>query len=259
MGFHRKAIYFLEMQNEMLKNGKDSIKKSENKIFLDARGRKVKLHQEYFRNNEEIVPAQLYFNNTKYLDDPFKSLIRTNTVYKRSSQSVIKRYTMAFVTFVAIGIGFLLYQGNTLDNGTYVGVGYGRSFLFQSLYAEENKNSEYTYLPASPGDKIYNSKYENTDIQFNPTDKVKIDTDYNIIYIPLGNGKLEIQESAWSSLDLASDRLNAILLQSALSDMTGYISEYQTPNKTLYKVIVGYFNNIEEAQKYTKKIRELLY
>ncbi len=259
MGFHRKAIYFLEMQNEMLKNGKDSIKKSENKIFLDARGRKVKLHQEYFRNNEEIVPAQLYFNNTKYLDDPFKSLIRTNTVYKRSSQSVIKRYTMAFITFVAIGIGFLVYQGNTLDNGTYVGVGYGRGFLFQSLYAEENKNSEYTYLPASPQDKIYDSKDENADILFNPTDKLKIDTDYNVIYIPLVDGKLEIQESVWSSLDLADDRLNAILLQPALSDMTGYISEYQTPNKTLYKVIVGYFNNIEEAQKYTKKIRELLY
>ena len=270
MGFHRKAIYYLEMFYNLIKDSK-SDKQLSKEEYLDLNGRKVELTEDYFRNNEEMVSAPLQVNNTSYIEDPFSSLIKNRRNYKRPANDVIRRYTMTFAAFVLIGIGFLVYEGNPEEkDGTLIGIKNGKSFFFENVYAGDDKSSDYyTYQPnyayqttlpskSSPNeDEGYLYTDKNYNVVFVPVENGKFDKDYNVIYIPLDDGKFGIQESAWSSIDNASDRLNSILLQPSLNDMNGYICESKNTDKALFKVIVGSYKNIEEAQAHTKKIREI--
>jgi len=272
MGFHRKAVYYLEMYYNKIKSSSESDKELFRDEYLDLNGRKIELTEDYFRNNEEMESVPLHINDTNYHDDPFSSLIKTNKQYKRPVNHVIRRYTMTFAAFVLMGIGFLVYEGNSEEkDDKLIGIKHGKSFFFENVYAGEDKFSDYyTYEPnyayqttlTSKSPAIENKGYIYTDKNFNvvfvPVESGKFDKNSNEIYLPIEDGKFGIQESTWSSTNKTNDRLNSILLQSSLNSINGNIDESKKTEKTLFKVKAGSNKNIEEVQSHTKKIREII-
>jgi len=161
-----------------------------------------------------------------------------------------------FVTFIVFGIGFLIYKGNFENDNNFIGVAYGKGFFFQNVYAGDKNTSDYNYLPSPFDTSINNNPEKNIDLMFLPAEKDKYDKEYDVVYIALEDGKFGIQESVWSSINASSDRLNLILHNPSFNYLKGYIEKADKSDKPLYKVIIGGFNNINEAHKYTIKIRK---
>ena len=272
MGFHRKAIYYLEMYYNQVKLKKDFKINSMSDSYLDPLGRKIELMDDYFKNSDENAAAvPLYYNETNYHDDPFNSLNPLQSTYKRPTRSVIRRYTASFMMILLISIGLLIYDGFMEDDSVNPN---SKGFLFQNVFAGDEQTQEFIkhnqvsenfvninkkeeqkysviYVP------LENGKLEKRNVLYVAFDKGQFDKQYNVVYIPVEKGKFAIQESAWSSINVANERLNSILLQPSLNNSNGFIGEYKNNDKTLFKVIVGSYDNLEEAQEFTKKIREI--
>ena len=104
MGFHRKAMYFIEKHNfdtARLKTG------LENTAYVDGFGRIVNLNNDYFKNEEE-ENIEEYFNNTKYKDNPFESLEKKEKKY--SNKRIVMNFTIAFLVFVISLLGLVIYN-----------------------------------------------------------------------------------------------------------------------------------------------------
>jgi hypothetical protein len=264
MGFHRKAIYYLEMYYNKIKSSSKSDKELFRDEYLDLNGRKIELTEDYFRNNEEIESLPLHINDTNYHDDPFSSLIKTNKKYKRPVNHVIRHYTLAFVAFVLMGIGFLVYEGNSGEkDDKIIGIKHGKSFFFENVYAGEDKSSDYyTYEPNYAYQTTLTSKYpaienkgyiytdKNYNVVFVPVESAKFDKNNNEIYLPIEEGKFGIQQS--------NDRLSSILLQPSINISNSSMNESKKTDKFLFKVKAGSYKNTNETQTQTKTIREII-
>jgi len=240
MAFHRKAIYYLEKNNSMLKNPG---KKNNNFIYLDGKGREVELTEEYFKNTEASTIAPLHINDTNYHDDPFSSLIKSRTNYKRTTQSVIRRYTATFMLLVSLGIGYMVYAGN--DEAALID-GNKNSAFIKNVFAGDKKLTEHEGQQSvqESEKEIKNENY--TDLK------------YKASYIPLEKGKYEVQESSWGSYEEAINRLNALLKLQFLDGATGYINKSLKDNKLIYLVVIGKFETINEARAIVIQVREVL-
>ncbi len=84
------------------------------------------------------------------------------------------------------------------------------------------------------------------------------DEKYNVIYVKLENGTYTIQESSWDTRDKASSRISKIE-SLGISGLTGNISEIKLgDNKTWYRVRLGEFPSLEEAQQKTAELKNTL-
>jgi hypothetical protein len=84
------------------------------------------------------------------------------------------------------------------------------------------------------------------------------DEKYNVIYIKLENGTFTIQESSWDSRDKASSRISKIE-SLGISGLNGNISEIMLgDNKTWFRVRLGSFPSLEEAQQKTGELMNAL-
>jgi hypothetical protein len=273
MGFHRKAIYYLEMFYNQMKKLNSGKSFNTGETYLDPWGRQIEVSEKYFKNTEENKEMSLYYNETSYHDDPFVSLNIPEQKYVRPAKSVIRRYTTSFIVILLFSVGLLVYDGFMFDNSIH---SESKGLIFQNLYAgnEQPKdilkyNSELSFSPFSKnGFSDYNYKIvyipvekknigKQDDISLIPIDNGTFDKTYNVIYTQVDYDKYGIQESVWSSREVADARLNLILEQPSLSDLSGYVTTSKKMTKTLYKVIIGKYNSLEEAQKNSKKIRDI--
>lgn len=84
------------------------------------------------------------------------------------------------------------------------------------------------------------------------------DEKFNVIYIKLENGAYTIQESSWDTRDKASSRISKIE-SLGISGLKGSISETKLgENKTWYRVRLGEFPSLEEAQQKTAELKNKL-
>jgi hypothetical protein len=271
MGFHRKAIYYLEMYYNKIKSSAKPVEELFRDEYLDLNGRKIELTEDYFGNNEEIVSVPLHANNTSYLDDPFASLIKTNKKYTTPAKGVIRRYTTAFTSFALLGIGFLVYTGSTENkDNSMIGIKNGKSIFFENVYAGDDKSSDYyTYEPnyayqttlTSKSPAIENKGYIYTDKNYNvvfvPVESGKFDKNNYEIYLPIEDGKFGVQPSTWSSTNETNNPINSIILRTPLNNINGIIGDSKKTDKTLFKIKAGSNKNLEEDQNHTKKVSEI--
>jgi len=241
MGFHRKAIYYLEKNNEMKKDGKIKNNPGAPYEYVDQRGRKVEMTEDYFNNTENKKLVPLYYNDTNYSDDPFVSLNKARAEYKRPAQTIIRRYTMTFMFMVALGISLLVYAGNGVPTFT----GSNNNSLISKVYAGINNSPD-----ASEKDELNEAGSENINGY--------IDLKYEAIYYPLQKNKYEVQESVWDSYDEANNRLSFLLSLPFMVDSEGYINKSLSEDRFLYKVMLGKYASMNEARAIVIQIRELL-
>ena len=244
MGFHRRTLYFLEKSqfektNETIENQNLSVEE-----FTDNNGRIVELSEDYFNNNEENTLAPLPYNDTSYQDDPFVSLNTEKSGYKRTTESVIKRFTATFMILLFAAIGFLVYEGNAENESSSEGIKNDNGIIIQKVYASDKQSAGFL---------------NEQSIKDNRSEILEgySDFKYNVLYVPIEGGNFGIQESLWGSPEAANDRLGMILNQPSLNYLNGYISKSVNNNKTDYKVIIGNYENLDEARKDAIKIRNI--
>ena len=244
MGFHRRTLYFLEKSqfektNETIENQNLSVEE-----FTDNNGRIVELSEDYFNNNEDNTLAPLPYNDTSYQDDPFVSLNTEKSGYKRTTESVIKRFTATFMILLFAAIGFLVYEGNAENDSSSEGIKNDNGIIIQKVYASDKQSAGFL---------------NEQSIKDNRSEFLEgySDFKYNVLYVPIEGGKFGIQESLWGSPEAANDRLGMILNQPSLNYLNGYISKSVNNNKTDYKVIIGNYENLDEARKDAIKIRNI--
>ena len=109
MGFHRKSMYCIEMINEKLSGSAEN----KNKEFFDPFGRVVSINPEYFGNDEGETVSPEYYNNTKYKDNPFRSLEDKPSSLSDSTRKVINSYTVSFAALVILSLSVIIYKGST--------------------------------------------------------------------------------------------------------------------------------------------------
>jgi hypothetical protein len=241
MGFHRKAIYHLE---KFYDKAKKNIKEDDKDyVYFDQFGKKVEMSESYFRNMESETKTALLNNKTNYHDDPFNSLNIVRGNYKIPSKTLVRRFTFAFMLTLFSCISYLIYLGSGDVSGPNTASIYG-GFIIQNAFASD-KNS---------------SGYLNQQSLTENSDNIKegfIDIKNNAAYIPIKEGKYGIQESTWGCKEAADERLNLILTYPSLRNLNGYVTESTKDSKSKFEVIIGEYENIDEANKDIVKIREI--
>jgi hypothetical protein len=245
MGFHRKAIYLLEKNNEILNGKGDTHSYEVEKIYSDSYGRKIELSKEYFKNVEETEPVPLYINNTDYDEDPFDSSVNKGNNYKIPTNTLIKRYTLTFATVLIIGISALSFEGYFNDSGMLLEIKKKTASVIPSIYAGEIQSSDVSD-PASD----YNNKLNENNTYY--------DAEYNVLYMKSENGKFIIQESVWSTYISAKKRMDSIYRISEKEKLNCRVYTVQKHNLILYKVVIGIFDDAGTARNVVSKIRKFI-
>lgn len=113
MGFHRKSMYCIEMINEKLFSEKEIFNTDNNNDYYDPFGRIVRVNHEYFDNDEGESVSPGYYNNTKYKDNPFRTLENKPSELAKSSRKIIFKYTAAFAATVLLVLSVIIYKGTS--------------------------------------------------------------------------------------------------------------------------------------------------
>jgi|WetSurMetagenome_2_1015567.scaffolds.fasta_scaffold05327_2 hypothetical protein len=237
MGFHRKAIYYLE-KNNGLQEGKEIYKEAE-------------LTNSYFRNNEEAVKDEILVNDTSYKDDPFASLNAKSYLTPKETPNQIRNYTTVFLSFVLMFTSFLVYTGVTENNDSQAETTMASSngSVFENIIGKVS----FTKAFAS------NLSYDNMTL---PEDIVKIsntlrDKKYNVNYM-IRDNKISIEESYWNNDEAAKNRLSEVQSVLGFDKTKGLIIKSNIDDNVVYKVIIGEYDTIDEARISIEKIREVL-
>jgi hypothetical protein len=237
MGFHRKAIYYLE-KNNGLQEGKE--------IHTEA-----ELTNSYFKNNEEAVKDEILENNTNYKDDPFASLNAKSYLSSRETPSQIRNYTSVFLSVVIMFVSFLVYTGVTENEESQT----------ESLTVSTSGSVFKNIVNKVGFNKVFasNLSYDNMTL---PEDIVKVsnnlrDNKYNVMYLVKEN-KINIEESYWNNDEAAKNRLSEVQSVLGFDKTKGLIIKSNTDDGLIYKVIIGEYNTIEEARSNLAKVREVL-
>jgi len=106
-------MYCIEMINEKLFSEKEIFSTDNNKDYYDPFGRAVKVNSEYFDNNEGDTVSPEYYNNTKYIDNPFGTLENKHSSLSSSTRKAIFRYTAAFAATVLLALSIIVYKGTS--------------------------------------------------------------------------------------------------------------------------------------------------
>ena len=237
MGFHRKAIYYLEKNNGILE-GKE--------VHIDA-----ELTNTYFQNNEENVKDDILVNDTNYKDDPFASLNAKSYLPPRETPSQIRNYTTVFLSFVVMFISFLVYAGVT-DTGDMNGeekvTASNNGGMFENIMSKVNFSSAYANQLS----------YEGMELPENVTkfsNNFKDDT-YNVIY-NIKDGKVVVEESYWNNDQSAKNRLSEVQSILGFDKTKGLIVKSNGNDGVIYKVIIGEYSSLDEARENIKNLREV--
>jgi hypothetical protein len=113
MGFHRKSMYCIEMINEKLFFEKLGNTELINNEYKDPFGRIVRVNPEYFGNNEGETVSPEYYNNTKYVENPFGTFENKPSALSKSTGKTIFKYTAAFAATVILALSIIIYKGTT--------------------------------------------------------------------------------------------------------------------------------------------------
>lgn len=236
MGFHRKAIYYLEKNNGLLE-GKE--------VHIDA-----ELTNTYFQNNEEPVKDEIMVNDTSYKDDPFESLNAKAYLPPRGTPTPIKNYTTVFVSVVLMFVSFLVYTGVTENNSdSQTTTASSTGGVIEGLV---NQIGLHNKAFAS------NLTYDGMTL---PEDIIKVsnffkDTKYDAIYL-IKDNKISIEESHWNNDGSAKNRLSEVQSILGFDRTKGLVVKSIIQDKEVYRVIFGEFNSLEEARNSLIKIREI--
>ena len=239
MGFHRKAIYYLE-KNNGLQEGKE--------VHIDA-----ELTNTYFKNNEESVKDDILVNDTSYKDDPFASLNAKSYIPPRETPSQIRNYTTVFLSFVIMFVSFLVYTGVTETNDLQADN--------NNVVADNNSSSVFGNIMNKVGfSNAFASpmSYENMSL---PESVIKVsnnfrDNLYNVNYI-IKDNKVNIEESNWNNDEAAKNRLSEVQSILGFDKTKGIIIKSSNENGIIYKVLIGEYNSIDEAREQVSKIKEV--
>ncbi len=237
MGFHRKAIYYLEKSNG-LQEGKE--------VHIEA-----ELTNKYFKNNEEPVKDEILVNDTSYKDDPFATLNAKSYIPPKETPNTIRNYTSVFLSVVIMFVSFLIYTGVTDEDEENKFAKSGTDGeIIEKIISRVNINKD---AIAS------NLSYENMTL---PEDVVKEsnglrDTKYGVTYY-MKDGKIYIEESSWNNEQVAKNRLSEV--QSILGfDITkGLVIKSNFGDDVAYKVIIGEYDSIDEARTKIMNLKEIL-
>lgn len=237
MGFHRKAIYYLE-KNNGLQEGKEIHKEAE-------------LTNSYFRNNEEVVKDEILVNNTSYKDDPFASLNAKAYIPPRETPNQIKQYTTVFLSVVLLFVSFLVYTGVTENS----------EFQTETLTASTSGSVFENIINKVSFNKAFasNLSYDNMAL---PEDIVKLsnsfrDNKYDAMYL-IKENKISIEESFWNNEEIAKNRLSEVQSVLGFDKTKGLIIKSNNESNVIYKVIIGEYTTIDEARENLIKVREIL-
>jgi hypothetical protein len=236
MGFHRKAIYYLEKSNG-LQDGLDIHKEAE-------------LTNNYFKNNEEPVKDEILVNDTSYKDDPFASLNAKSYIPPRGTPNQIRQYTTVFVSVVLMFVSFLVYTGVTENNNesqTETVTAGADGGVFENIMKKVSFNSAFAS----------NLSYENMTL---PDDIVKVsnffkDTKYDAIYL-IKENKVSIEESHWNYDEGAKNRLSEVQSILGFDKTKGLVIKSIINEDEIYKVIIGEYNSLDEARNNLITLRE---
>jgi hypothetical protein len=237
MGFHRKAIYYLEKSNGMQEGVE---------IHTEA-----ELTNNYFKNNEEVVKDEILVNDTSYKDDPFASLNIKSYLTPKETPSQIRNYTTVFLSFVVMFVSFLVYTGVTENSETETGTFAAGSngSVFESIFKRVGMNNVYAS----------SLSYANMNL---PEDIVKVsnsfrDNKYNVFYLVKENG-ISIEESYWNNDESAKNRMSEVQSILGFDKTKGLVVRSAGDDGVIYKVIIGEYSSIDEARNNIVKIREVL-
>ncbi|MBI5402328.1 MAG: glycosyltransferase [Ignavibacteriae bacterium] len=234
MGFHRKAIYYLE-KNNGLQEGKE--------VHIDA-----ELTNTYFQNNEEAVKDDILVNDTSYKDDPFESLNAKSYIPPRETPNQIRNYTTVFLSFVLMFVSFLVYTGATESSE-------------QEVIAD---NKDGNVIENIVNKVSYTDAFANTMANENlnlPENVIRIsnsfrDNQYNVNYI-VKDGMYNIEESNWNNDEAARNRLSEVQSILGYEKTKGLIIKSTGEDGNIYKVIIGEYGSIDEAREQVSKIKEI--
>jgi hypothetical protein len=237
MGFHRKAIYYLE-KNNGLQEGKEMYKEAE-------------LTNSYFQNNEEAVKDEILVNDTSYKDDPFASLNAKSYLPIKETPNQIRQYTTVFLSIVLMFFSFLVYTGVTEKNDSQM----------ESLTASNNGSVFENIVNKVSFNKVFasNLSYDNMTL---PEDIVKEsnnlkDNKYNVTYL-IKENKISIEESFWNNEEAAKNRLSEVQSVLGFDKTKGLIIRSIVENNVVYRVIIGEYDTIDEARNNIIKVKEVL-
>lgn len=236
MGFHRKAIYYLEKSNGLME-GKE--------VHIDA-----ELTNSYFRNNEEAVKDEILVNDTNYKDDPFATLNAKSYIPPKETPGTIRNYTSVFLSVVLLFVSFLVYTGVTESDESDTITADANGNVIDNIISKVNLNKD---AIAS------NLSYDNMTL---PEDVVKEsdglkDNTYNVVYY-IKDGKFNIEESYWNNEQVAKNRLSEVQSILGFDKTKGLIIKSKNGEDDIYKVIIGEYDSLDEARNNVIKINEIL-
>lgn len=238
MGFHRKAIYYLE-KNNGLALGKE--------IHTEA-----ELTNQYFKNNEEAVKDEILVNDTSYKDDPFATLNAKSYLPNKETPSTIRNYTSVFLSFVLLFVSFLVYTGAT-DEGEMKDTELANvtdENMLGKLISKVNINRD-----------AIASNFNDESMTL-PADVVKEsnglrDNKYNVVYF-VKDSKITIEESHWNTEQMAKNRLSEIQSVLGFDKTKGLIIRSENEDGVIYKVLIGEYLSFDEARNNIIKINQTL-
>lgn len=240
MGFHRKAMYYLEKSNGLLDG---------NEVYTEA-----ELTNQYFKNNEEPVKDEILVNDTSYKDDPFATLNAKSYIPAKETPSTIRNYTSVFLTFVMLFVTFLVYTGVTesdevtdtqfttsgTDGGNVIG-----NFISKVSINKEAIASNVNYDNMTLPDDV--EKQSN----------VLRDTKYNVIYY-VKDGKVNIEESYWNNEQMAKNRLSELQSILGYEKTKGLIIKSNIEDNVIYKVVIGEYDDLDAARDAIIQVKQIL-
>ena len=166
-------------------------------------------------------------------------------------KSKFKIFAVSFVVFFSVVLLLLIFSP-LLYRQIFMtdAVPQNESIQKEIINPEQNNN-----LKQNP---VQTPAVENNSPKQSPNITSIADEKYSVIYIKLDNGNYTIQESSWDSRDKADSRITKIE-SLGISGLTGNISEIKLgDNKTWYRVRLGSFSSLEEAQQKTAELKNTL-
>ncbi len=176
-------------------------------------------------------------------------------IYQAAKESELKSklrvFTISFVVFFSVVLLLLIFSPLL----------YRQIFKTDAVLQTESTQKE-TISPEQNNtlnqNPVQTAAVENNSPKQPPNITSVADEKYNVIYIKLENGNYTIQESSWDSRDKANSRISKIE-SLGISGLTGNISEIKLDdNKTWYRVRLGSFPSLEEAQQKAAELKNLL-
>jgi cell division protein FtsN len=169
-------------------------------------------------------------------------------------KSKLKIFAVSFVVFFSLVLLLLIFSPLIYRQIFMTdGIPQVESSKTETINPEQNVNSNTLNQNTTQTPSV-----ENNSPKQSPNMTSVPDEKYNVIYVKLENGAYTIQESSWDTRDKAAGRISKIE-SLGISGLKGTISEIKLgENKTWYRVRLGSFTSLEEAQHKTEELKNTL-